>query len=324
VKTPTGNFVWQQWIEVSFPVTNGRHQPTTQASAETPAEDPWTVGRLLTWTTEYLKRHASESPRLDAEVMLAHALNWQRVQLYTHFEEEVSQSPRNAFRELVRRRAEGAPVAYLVGRKEFYSLPFVVSPAVLIPRPESEFVVVEYLEQTRHLASPRAVDVGTGSGCLAIAAAHRQPGARFVAIDISEDALAVARRNAAQIGVLDRIDFRLGDRLEPIAGEGPFDAIISNPPYIPSEAIEHLEAGVRDHEPRTALDGGPGGLEMVARLIDESVALLKPGGHVILEIGSEQEQAVRSLIGAQARLRLAPTVFDHAHHPRVVRATRSE
>jgi release factor glutamine methyltransferase len=324
VKTPAGNFVWQQRIEVSFPVTNGRHQPTSQASSETRPEDRWTVGRLLTWTTDYLKRHGSESPRLDAEVMLAHVLNWQRVQLYTHFEEEVSQSPRKAFRELVRRRAEGAPVAYLVGRKEFYSLTFVVSPAVLIPRPESEFVVVEYLEQTRHLASPRAVDVGTGSGCLAIAAAHRQPGAHFVAIDISEEALAVARRNAAQIGVLERIDFRRGDQLEPIAGEGPFDAIISNPPYIPSEAIDNLEAGVRDHEPRTALDGGTGGLEMVARLIDESVALLKPGGRLILEIGSDQEDPVRSLIAAQARLQLAPTVFDHAQHPRVIRATRTK
>jgi release factor glutamine methyltransferase len=303
---------------------NGRPQPTSNPSPEARSEDPWTVGRLLTWTTDYLKRHRSESPRLDAEVMLAHVLDWQRVQLYTHFEEEVSQSPRNAFRELVRRRSEGAPVAYLVGRKEFYSLTFGVSPAVLIPRPESEFVVVEYLEQTRHLTSPRAVDVGTGSGCLAIASAHRQPAARFVAIDVSEEALTVARRNAAQIGVADRIDFRLGDELAPVAAEGPFDAIISNPPYIPSAAIEHLEPGVRDYEPRTALDGGPGGLDMVARLIEESVELLKPGGHLILEIGSDQEQPVRSLVEAQARLRLAPTVFDHAQHPRVIRATRTE
>ena len=243
--------------------------------------------------------------------MLAHVLNRQRVQLYTHFEEEVDQPSRGAFRELVRRRSEGTPVAYLVGRKEFYSLTFVVSPAVLIPRPESEFVVVEYLEQTRHLASPRAVDVGTGSGCLAIASAHRQPNARFVAVDISEEALAVARRNAAQIGVIDRIDFRLGDQLEPLVGESPFDAIISNPPYIATESIQHLEPGVRDHEPRMALDGGPGGLAMVARLIEESVTLLKPGGHLILEIGCDQEQPVRSLIDAQTRLRLAPTVFDH-------------
>jgi release factor glutamine methyltransferase len=304
-------------------VKNGRPQPTTPSSPPAQPEDLWTVGRLLTWTTDYLKRRGAESPRLDAEVMLAHVLDRQRVQLYTHFEEEVSQSSRAAFRELVRRRSEGTPVAYLVGRKEFYSLPFVVSPAVLIPRPESEFVVVEYLEHTRHLAAASAVDVGTGSGCLAIACAHRQPAARFVAIDVSEEALAIARRNAAQIGVLDRIDFRQGDKLEPLATEGPFDAIISNPPYIPSHAIEHLEPGVRDHEPRLALDGGPGGLDMVGRLIEQSVGLLKPGGHLILEIGSDQEGPVRSLIGAQDRLRLAPTVFDHAQHPRVIRATRT-
>ena len=302
---------------------NGRTEPMSHPSPPAQAEEVWTVGRLLTWTTDFLKRRGSESPRLDAEVMLAHVLDRQRVQLYTHFEEEVSESPRAAFRELVRRRSEGAPVAYLVGRKEFYSLTFTVSPAVLIPRPESEFVVVEYLEQTRHVESPHTVDVGTGSGCLAIASAHHQPGARFVAIDISDEALEIARRNATRIGVLERIDFRVGDMLVPVAGEGPFDAIISNPPYISSNAIDQLEPGVRDHEPRMALDGGPSGLDMVRRLIEQSVDLLKPGGHLILEIGSDQEQPVRALIGAQGGLNLAPTVFDHAHHPRVIRATRA-
>lgn len=288
------------------------------------AEDVWTVGRLLTWTTDFLKRRGSESPRLDAEVMLAHVLDWQRVQLYTHFEQEVNESSRAAFRDLVRRRTEGAPVAYLVGRKEFYSLTFAVSPAVLIPRPESEFVVVEYLEQTRHLPSAVAVDVGTGSGCLAIAAAHHQSTTRFVAIDISDESLAVARRNAARLGVVDRIDFRQGDILAPVAGEGPFDAILSNPPYIATDAIARLEPGVRDYEPRMALDGGKAGLAMVSRLIDQSIELLKPGGHLILEIGSDQAEPVRALIAAHECFRLAPTVYDHAHHPRVIRATRND
>jgi release factor glutamine methyltransferase len=278
----------------------------------------------LTWTTDYFKRHGSESARLDAEVILAHVLGWQRVQLYTHFEEEISQAARSAFRELVRDRALGTPVAYLVGRKEFYSLSFTVSPAVLIPRPESEFVVVEYLEMTRHQPTALAVDVGTGSGCLAIASAHHHHGSRFIAIDVSEPALAVARRNAVQIGVADRIDFRCGKWLESAAGDGPFDAIVSNPPYIPTESIEHLEPGVRDHEPRMALDGGPSGLEMAARVIEESVGLLKPGGHLILEIGADQESPIRSLMLAQTRLRLAPTVFDHSNNPRVIRATRTE
>src|SRR5262249_23486600 len=142
------------------------------------AEDAWTVGRLLTWTTDFLKRRGSESPRLDAEVMLAHVLDWQRVELYTHFTDEVTEGPRGQFRGLVRRRAEGSPVAYLVGRKEFYSLTFTVSPAVLIPRPDSEFVVVEFLALMKELETVRAVDVGTGSGCLAIASAFGKPGAR--------------------------------------------------------------------------------------------------------------------------------------------------
>jgi len=286
-------------------------------------EEPWTVGRLLTWTTDYLKRRGSESPRLDAEVMLAHVLDWQRVELYTHFTDEVPERPRGRYRDLVRRRCEGSPVAYLVGRKEFYSLAFEVSPAVLIPRPESEFVVVEFLSVTQGLEATRAVDVGTGSGCLAIACAFRNPGVRFVAIDVSEEALAVARRNAAKHGVADRIDFRLGDRLEPASGEEPFDVVLSNPPYIPTADIPGLEVGVRDYEPHLALDGGPDGLAMVRGLVEQSIPLLKPGGHLILEIGTAQEKPVRGLIEAHPELRLAPTIHDHAQHPRVIRATRS-
>jgi release factor glutamine methyltransferase len=302
---------------------NGRPLPTPEPGAEGESADPWTIGRLLGATAEYLGKRGSETPRLDAEVMLAQVLKCQRVELYTQFDREVGDEPRGAFRELVLRRARGAPVAYLVGRKEFYSLPFVVNPSVLIPRPESEFVVVEYLEQTRHVEAPRAVDVGTGSGCLAIASAHRQPEARFIAIDLSEPALEVARRNAVSLGVADRIDFRQGDLLAPVAGLPPFDAIISNPPYIPTAAIEHLDRGVRDYEPRMAVDGGPSGVDVVARLIEQSVPLLKPGGHLILEIGTGQEQPVRSLIEAQDLFKLAPTVRDHAGHPRVIRAKKS-
>ena len=233
-----------------------------------PDEEAWTIGRLLSWTTDYLKRKGSESPRLDAEVMLSHALVRQRVELYTHFNDEVAELARKRFRELVLKRAGGSPVAYLVGRKEFFSLSFTVTPDVLIPRPESEFVVMEYLAVTRGLGAPRCVDVGTGSGCLAIASVRQQPLAQFVAIDISERALAVAKANAAELGVGGRIDFRLGDGLEPLGGEGAFDAIIANPPYIASDEIDQLEAGVKDYEPRLALDGGPDGLAMVARLID--------------------------------------------------------
>ena len=178
---------------------NGHQQPSRTAEPDRQRpEDLWTVGRLLTWTTDYLKRRGSESPRLDAEVMLAHVLDWQRVQLYTHFEDEVERMPRGGFASWSAAASEGRRWPISWAARSFIRSHSTVSPAVLIPRPESEFVVVEYLEQTQSLESPRAVDVGTGSGCLAIASAHRQPGAHFVAIDISEEALAVARRNAAQ------------------------------------------------------------------------------------------------------------------------------
>ena len=286
------------------------------------ATETWPIRKLLTWTTDFLRRRGSESPRLDAEVMLAHVLDWRRVQLYTHYDEEVGEAARTAFRSLVRRRAEGSPVAYLVGRKEFYSLSLEVSPAVLIPRPESEFVVVEFLEVVKDQVKPRAVDVGTGSGCLAIACTHQHPSAMFVAIDISAAALELARRNAEKHGIVDRIDFRQGDLLEPVAAEGPFDVIVSNPPYIPSGDIPGLESGVRDYEPHLALDGGADGLRVVSRLIEQAVPLLQPGGHLILEIGSAQEEPVRALIAAQDGLKLAPTVYDLRKHPRVIRAVK--
>jgi release factor glutamine methyltransferase len=303
-----------------------QHSQSAPAPASAPpeAEERWTVGRLLTWTSDFLKRRGAESPRLDAEVLLAQVLGWERVQLYTHFEEEVGSQPRAAFRELVRRRAEGTPVAYLVGRKEFYSLKLAVSPAVLIPRPDSEFVVVEFLAATKSLENPRAVDVGTGSGCLALACARQHKAARFVAIDVSPEAIAVAEANARAHGLADRVEFRQGDRLGPVADDGPFDVILSNPPYIPTDVIPTLEPGVRDYEPHRALDGGADGLRVVAPLIAEAVPLLRPGGHLILEIGSDQEAPVRDLIAAQPLLDLAPTVRDHANHPRVIRARRRD
>jgi release factor glutamine methyltransferase len=291
-------------------------------TAANPNEDIWTIKRLLTWTTDFLKKKGSESPRLDAEVMLAHVLDWPRVQLYTHFEDTISEGDRASYRELVKRRADGSPVAYLVGKKEFYSLKFEVGPAVLIPRPESEFVVVEFLQVCKAIESPLAVDVGTGSGCIALASLHHHKTARFLATDISPEALNVARRNAVALGLQDRIEFFQGERLAPVSHAGPFDAILSNPPYIPTAEIAGLERGVRDYEPHLALDGGPDGLRVVEALIDEAAPLLKPGGHLILEIGSVQEEPVRRMIEARGSYRLSPTVHDHAHHPRVIRATR--
>jgi release factor glutamine methyltransferase len=288
----------------------------------TDPDDRWTVGRLLRWTQDFLKKKGSESPRLDAEVLLASVLKCERVRLYTQYEDEVVEPSRTAFRDLVKRRAEGAPVAYLVGKKEFYSLAFAVSPAVLIPRPDSEFVVVEALTRLKGIVGPRCVDVGTGSGCLALAVAHQHKTARFTAIDKSPEALAVARKNGATHGLLDRVVFVEGDLLEPVGEEDPFDLILSNPPYIASAVVPTLEPSVRDFEPHLALDGGEDGLRVVERLIDQALPLLKVGGFLILEIGSDQEAPVRELIVARAGFDLAPTIRDAANHPRVILARR--
>ena len=201
--------------------------------------DVWTVGRLLTWTADYLKRRGSESPRLDAEVLLAQVLGWKRVQLYTHFDNEVGPRARGEFRGLVRQRSEGTPVAYLVGRKEFYSLPLKVTPAVLIPGPIRSSAARRSFHGRRDCRPPIA-STPHRLGCLAPACpAH----SHFLATDISREALAVASSNAEALGLADRVRFVEGDLLNPVADERPFDAIVSNPPYIPTDVIPTLEIG---------------------------------------------------------------------------------
>ncbi|WP_315851985.1 peptide chain release factor N(5)-glutamine methyltransferase [Tautonia rosea] len=285
-------------------------------------DEPWTIGRLLTWTQGFLRDKGSESPRLDAEVLLAQVLQTDRVKLYTQWDVEVGSADRASYRDLIRKRAEGAPVAYLVGRKEFFSLSLTVSPAVLIPRPDTEFLVVEALDALKGTTTPRVVDVGTGSGAIALAIAHQQTDAQVIAIDLSPEALSIAKSNTERLNLANRVTFVTGDLLDPVADQGPFDAIVSNPPYIATDVIPTLEPGVRDFEPHLALDGGAEGLRIVTRLIEQAVPLLKPGGHLLLEIGSDQEAPVRALLESRAELQVAPTVRDGAGHPRVLRAER--
>ena len=199
-----------------------------------------------------------------------------------------SANPREAFRELVRRRAEGAPVAYLVGRKEFYSLTFAVSPAVLIPRPESEFVVTEYLEQTRHLQSPRASTWGPARAAWRSRRRIISPPAHFVAIDICEERTGGRQAKRRPTGRRRPDRFPTGRQARASRWRRTLRRDHLQSPIHRHRTIDQLEPGVRDYEPRLALDGGPGGLEMVARLIEESVGLLRPGGHLILEIGTDQ------------------------------------
>ena len=287
-----------------------------------PQGESWTIGRLLSWTASYLASQGSESPRLDAEVLLAHALGCERISLYTRFDEVPDDAVRASFRGLVQRRAQGAPVAYLVGHKEFFSLDFEVSRAVLIPRPDSEFVVLEFLRVAKPLESVLGIDLGTGSGNLAVAGCQQLPGSRFFAIDSSPDALAVARRNAERHGVADRIQFLQGNLFEPLPAAVRADCIVSNPPYIAHDEIAGLPVGVRDYEPHLALDGGPSGLEVVRQIITQSSQHLKAGGHLILEIGTPQESAVRQFMEQCGEVEALPTIHDYAGHPRVVSARK--
>src|SRR5262245_19937041 len=270
--------------------------------------EPWTIGRLLTWTAQYLKGHGSESPRLDAEVLLAHVRGCPRIALYTAFDVEPSEDARAAFRELVRRRAAGEPVAYLVGQREFYSLTFRVTPDVLIPRPETEFVVIALLDAVRQRAAQglptdalSIADVGTGSGILAVCAAKNVPGCRVLAIDLSPAALAVARSNAEPHGVADRSDFLQADLLGAAPAEWRLQYIAGNPPYLTEEPISRLPATVRDHEPRSALAAGPQGTDVIAPLIAQSADRLVPGGQLICEISPMLRDAVAQRFQAGGR-----------------------
>src|SRR3954469_9842263 len=195
------------------------------------ATETWTVRRLLEWTEDFLRKKGVESARLEAQILLAHALGCKKIDLYVRHEEEPAEDKRAAFRETIKKRADGMPVAYLVGHREFYSLEFAVSPAVLIPRPETETLVMEALRRLKPLAAPRVLDVGTGSGAIAVAIARQHKTARITAVDVSPTALAVATSNAQRHLVGDRIAFVEGDLFAPVGGQ-TFDLIVSNPPYI--------------------------------------------------------------------------------------------
>ncbi|MEX0641652.1 MAG: peptide chain release factor N(5)-glutamine methyltransferase [Pirellulales bacterium] len=298
----------------------------------TTPEEPWTIGRLLKWTADYLGRQGAENPRLDAEVLLAAARGCQRIDLYAAFGDEPSEEVRTAFRELVRRRAAGTPVAYLVGHREFYSLDFEVTPDVLIPRPETELVVVALLDHVKKrieklpIPGPEGqggiqiADVGTGSGILAVCAAKYVPNAKVTAIDISPGALAVARRNAAKHGVGERIQFVESDLFQRVPPDTPFDFIVSNPPYVSTTEMEQLAPDVRNHEPRLALHAGDEGTAVIAPLIEQAAERLKPGGVLLVEISPMIAGSVEQLVRGNSTLELLPTLRDLAEHPRVVQA----
>jgi release factor glutamine methyltransferase len=264
----------------------------TAAPPDPRAEKTWTVLELLQWTRDHFASIGIETAQLDAECLLAHVLCVERLKLFLDFAEPVSPGDRGAFRELVRRRAnERVPVAQLTGHKEFWSLPLKVTADVLVPRPDTETLVAAVLERLpagdREL---RILDVGTGSGAVALAIAVERPTAHLVATDISQAALEIARENADVNGVSGRIEWRHGPLFEPVAGQR-FDWIVSNPPYVAEKQRETLPPELA-HEPELALFSGEDGTTMLAELVEHAPKLLVPGGGIAVELAPEQADSV--------------------------------
>jgi release factor glutamine methyltransferase len=275
-------------------------------------EQPWTVRRVLGWTTQHFEKLGLDSPRLTAELLLAHVLHVSRIRLYTDLDRPLEAAELGAVRSLIVRRASGEPTSYLTGTREFYGRTFAVDPRVLVPRPETELWWSGAQAVPRD-ADVRVLDLCTGSGCVGITVALERPRARVLATDTSPGAVEVARANAGALGAAERFEARLGDLLAPVEGEAPFDVVVANPPYVPRGEIPTLPPEVR-REPQLALDGGPDGLDVVRRIATAAPGRLVPGGLLALEIGDGQGPAVHSLLEAAGWLR------PHRTRPRSTRS----
>ncbi len=256
-------------------------------------EETWTILRVLHWTTDYFKRKGLAQPRADAEVLLAHVLNTERIQLYLRFDQPLGPHELATYRDAVKRRAGREPTQYITGKQEFWSLDLEVSPAVLIPRPETELLVELGLELLPKPGS-KVLDLCTGSGAVAIALAKEREDLSIVATDRSVDAITLAKRNAARNGLEHRIEFVVMDLFSALrSSEACFDCIVSNPPYIGDEEIPALAPEVRDHEPMLALiGGGPAGIGVLSRILADFHPFLEPGGSLLLEIGATQKETL--------------------------------
>ncbi|QDE69907.1 peptide chain release factor N(5)-glutamine methyltransferase [Myxococcus xanthus] len=261
------------------------------------SSDPWTIRRVLTWTTQHFEKRQVDAPRLTAEILLSYVLKLSRVRLYVDLDRPLSKDELGAFRALIERRMAGEPTQYLTGVREFYNRPFKVDARVLIPRPETELLVEAALRMLPKNAPGRALDVCTGSGCIAISLAAERPQATVIATDLSPDACALARENAQALGVADRVTVLQGDLFAPVPEGERFQVVVSNPPYIASGEIPGLSAEVR-REPKLALDGGPDGLVAVRRVVTGARQWLEPGGLLAMEIGEDQGPAVLELLRA--------------------------
>ncbi|MGO9210900.1 MAG: peptide chain release factor N(5)-glutamine methyltransferase [Terriglobales bacterium] len=274
--------------------------------------------QALTTAIEHLTEHSVGSPRMNAETLLMFVLNSDRAYLYAHPEYELTADEQARYDEAIAERSTGRPAQYITGHQEFWGMDLIVSPAVLIPRPETEHVIETVLELARAKHAHRIVDVGTGSGCIALALAMEMPWARVEAVDISPPALEVARANAARLQLDHRIIFQQRDLLAGAPADA-YDFVVSNPPYVPESEPEQAQREVREFEPKMAVFAGENGLEVYRRLAPQARAALKPSGWLVVEIGHSLAAAVHELVKDWAEVRVTP---DLQGFPRVVAARR--
>jgi release factor glutamine methyltransferase len=290
----------------------------------------WTIKEILNVTAQFLRDKQIESPRLCAEVLLSHQLRKTRVELYLSFDQPLRDSEVAQYRALVKRRLNKEPVQYITGRQEFWSLEFVVNPSVLIPRPDTEILVEEALRlnKANQLAEgsgdqTRILDLGTGSGAIAVSLAREIEGAAFWATDISAEALAVARENAERHAVSGKIRFCEGDLYQALEEPAPaFDMIISNPPYVAADVFDTLPEEVRAYEPRIALDGHEKGMYFIERIIADAENYLKPGGWLLIEMDPDQTDQALALIGETRSLCRQERLMDYHKNYRMIKAQK--
>lgn len=285
--------------------------------------EQWTILKLLTWTTEYLKSRQIEQPRSSAEILLAHTLGVSRMDLYLRYDQPLTSEELSQFKGLILRRSKKEPVAYITGKKGFWTLDLSVSIDVLIPRPETELIVETALSilSSREGRRFNVLDLGTGSGAIILALAAERPGHNYYAVDLCEKALAIATKNAQQAGLAGQITHLCGAWFEPVTHmRASFDLIVSNPPYIVRTEIDNLAEEVRYYEPRLALDGGPDGLDAFRHIIEQAPKWLAPGGWLAMEIGHDQAGAVRSMMEACGKYSELSVTKDYNGFDRMVRA----
>lgn len=296
----------------------------------TVGNEPWTVRRLLEWTTQFFGRKEVDAPRLSAELLLAHVLGVPRIKLYTDYEKVLPEAALGKYRELVKRAGEHEPVQYLTGKGHFFNLEFEVTRDTLIPRPETETLVEHVLQAQRNLPgleAPRVLDLCTGSGCIAAAVAKNLKNAIVVATELSHGAAEVARRNVERLGLADRVTVLEGDLfapLEQLVDSHPFDIITANPPYIPTAEIPKLDKNVRDYEPARALDGGADGLDFVRRILAEGPGRMSAAGRMYIEIAFDQGAAALALAEASEAVEGAKVLKDYGGRDRVLSVRKKQ